>query len=79
MKQYFYLRPEKAKQLALEKHQVSSVLLQNRLTGRSSVKPRGHRVAVRTLVRWLRNHSGGSLFVWTWNGVCVCGRLISMG
>ena len=38
----------------------------------------GHRVAVRTLVRLLRNHSGGLLFVWTCGGVSRCGRLISM-
>ena len=38
----------------------------------------GHRVAVRTLVRLCRNHSGFFLFVWTRGGVYGCGRLISM-
>ena len=83
MKQYFYLRPEegkkkKKKELSLETYGVSSVLSQAGLTGRSSVKPRAHRVAVRMLERRLRNHAGFFLFVWTWGGVYRCGRLISM-
>ena len=44
----------------------------------SSVKPTGHKVTVRTLVRWLKNHSRGFLFVWTWGGVYSCGTLVSM-
>ena len=71
-------KQQKKKQLALEKHWVSSVLSHGGLTGRSSVKPRGHRVAVRMLERRLRNHAGFFLFVWTWGGVYGCGRLISM-
>ena len=69
---------EKKKELSLETHGVSLVLSQVGLTGRSSVKPRGHRVAVRMLERRLRNHAGFFLFVWTWGGVYGCGRLISM-
>ena len=38
----------------------------------------GHRVAVRTLVRLCRNHSGFFLFVWTQGGVYGCERLISV-
>ena len=71
-------KEKKKKELSLETYGVSSVLSQAGLTGRSSVKPRAHRVAVRMLERRLRNHARFFLFVWTWGGVYRCGRLISM-
>ena len=38
-----------------------------------------HRVAVRTLVRLLRSHSGVFFLMGTWGGVYACGRLMTMG
>ena len=69
MNQYFCFRPEKtskqkpaSQQLALETHGVSSVLLQGGWLTGPQWKLVGNRVAVRTLVRLLRNQSVVFLF-----------------